>query len=81
MHSKLPSVLSFIVVGLLWEGAARAGWIANYILPAPSAVLDEIVNSHTLLLRSTFITAQEIVLGFALAVARDTHCDFCGWID
>jgi ABC-type nitrate/sulfonate/bicarbonate transport system permease component len=51
-----------------WEVAARIGAVENYLLPAPSEVATALVDDRALLLPDAWTTAQEILLGFALAV-------------
>jgi putative hydroxymethylpyrimidine transport system permease protein len=52
-----------------WEIAARLGAVENYLLPAPSEVARALVDDRDLLLSDTWVTAQEVLLGFAIAVA------------
>jgi NitT/TauT family transport system permease protein/putative hydroxymethylpyrimidine transport system permease protein len=61
----------FLVLALVtgaWEIAARAGAGEDYLLPAPSVVVTALVDDHDLLLPDAWVTAQEVLLGFALAV-------------
>ena len=51
-----------------WEVAARVGAVENYLLPAPSEVAPALVEDRGLLLPDAWVTAQEVLLGFALAV-------------
>ena len=61
--------ISVLLVALaLWEGAARAGMVAPYILPAPTVIVTKIVTSWRDLLPHLWVTALEVVLGFLLAV-------------
>lgn len=53
---------------LAWEASVRGGLIAPYILPAPSAVVERLVDSAPLLAPHVLVTAVEILLGFILAV-------------
>jgi ABC-type nitrate/sulfonate/bicarbonate transport system permease component len=52
-----------------WELLARAGGIEDYLLPAPSEVAEALVDDRHLLLSDAWVTAQEVLLGFALALA------------
>jgi NitT/TauT family transport system permease protein len=63
----LPAA-SFVVALLVWELVSDSGWVAAYILPAPSVIATELYQSRELILSHTYITTMEIVLGFALAV-------------
>jgi putative hydroxymethylpyrimidine transport system permease protein len=65
-------LLPLLLLGSLiagWELLARAGGIENYLLPAPSEIAQALVEDRDLLLPDTWVTAQEVLLGFALAVA------------
>jgi ABC-type nitrate/sulfonate/bicarbonate transport system permease component len=64
-----PPALLLLLVVAGWELAARAGWVEDYLLPAPSEVAQALVDDRALLLEDAWITAQEVVLGFALALA------------
>lgn len=60
-----------IVAALIggWELFARLGGVENYLLPAPSEVARALVEDRRLLLPDTWVTAREVLLGFALAIA------------
>lgn len=62
-----PTVVLVIVLAV-WEGASEAGWIAPYILPAPSAIVAKVWALRVLLLQHTWATTVEILLGFLLAL-------------
>ena len=63
-----PAALLALAVGA-WEAAARLGAVENYLLPAPTEVAQALFDDRHLLLSDTWVTAQEVVLGFAIAVA------------
>ena len=52
-----------------WEIAAQAGWVEDYLLPAPSEVARALVEDRDVLLPDAWVTAQEVLLGFGLALA------------
>ena len=60
-------LLAALVAG--WEVAAQAGWVEDYLLPAPSEVARALVDDRKLLLEDAWVTGQEVLLGFALALA------------
>ncbi len=68
MSILLPLLLLASLIGG-WELVARAGGIENYLLPAPSEVARSLVEDRDLLLPDAWVTAQEVLLGFGLAVA------------
>jgi putative hydroxymethylpyrimidine transport system permease protein len=60
------ALLALVVAG--WEVAARMGWVEDYLLPAPSEVARALVEDRDVLFPDAWITAQEVLLGFLLAV-------------
>jgi len=62
----LYSSIAFLVFIVVWEVFVRSGEIKEYILPAPSAILNEFKNSKDLLLKHSLVTVSETVLGFIL---------------
>jgi ABC-type nitrate/sulfonate/bicarbonate transport system permease component len=63
-----PLLLLALGVGS-WEAIARVGLVEDYLLPAPSEVAQALVDDRDLLLSDTWVTSQEVLLGFALALA------------
>jgi putative hydroxymethylpyrimidine transport system permease protein len=63
-----PFILLALATGA-WETIARIGLVEDYLLPAPSEVAEALVDDRRLLLSDTWVTAQEVLLGFALALA------------
>jgi putative hydroxymethylpyrimidine transport system permease protein len=70
----LPLAVIAVLLGL-WELAARWDLIADalnikpFLIPAPSDVGEALVNDRELLAEDAWVTAQEVLLGFALALA------------
>jgi ABC-type nitrate/sulfonate/bicarbonate transport system permease component len=64
-----PAAALVIAAVAAWEAAARAGWVEDYLLPAPSEVARALVDDRSLLLDDAWVTGQEVLLGFALALA------------
>ena len=58
-----------IIIGLLgiWEGLVRLFDVQRWLLPPPSAIAEELVSSRNLFLDHTWVTLEEIVVGFAIA--------------
>src|SRR5690348_9251600 len=57
-----------IVILLLWEAMTRLFGIPRFLLPPPSLVLTSLAAHSALLLSNTWITALEIIFGFALSI-------------
>ena len=70
MFSKflLPVVILLVVLGV-WEAIVYFRDTPHYILPPPSKIVVTIFAKHELLLKHSFVTLQEMFLGFALAVS------------
>ena len=65
----LPALgLGAAAIGV-WEGAVRALDVQRWLLPPPSVIATEMVDSRALLADHAAITLQEILLGFGLAAA------------
>jgi NitT/TauT family transport system permease protein len=71
-----PTIVLAIVVGF-WEGASQAGWVAPYILPAPSAILVKLWTLREVFLLHTWATTLEIGLGFLLALVTGVVLAVC----
>jgi NitT/TauT family transport system permease protein len=70
LRERTRAVLFYVGIVLAWE-IATAGLelMPAYLLPAPSAILVEIVAAAPLLLTHTLVTLTEILLGFLLGTA------------
>jgi putative hydroxymethylpyrimidine transport system permease protein len=63
-----PLLLLAGAIGL-WELVVRAGHVADYLFPAPSAVARALVDDAGVIGPATLVTLREIVLGYLLALA------------
>jgi NitT/TauT family transport system permease protein len=66
LRRVLTPLVAAVVIVVLWEASCRLFGIAEYILPAPSRVLDAFGENKTVLLTNTWPTLLESLLGFAL---------------
>ena len=62
-----PALL-FIVLAVLWEESVELFGIKRYLLPPLSQVLDSLWTNRMALLAQSWVTTQEVLAGFALAV-------------
>jgi ABC-type nitrate/sulfonate/bicarbonate transport system permease component len=75
MRRWLPPLLVAAALIGLWELAARWDLIADalsiepFLVPAPSDVAESLWSDRELLAENAWVTIQEVVLGFAIAVA------------
>jgi NitT/TauT family transport system permease protein len=63
-----PAIL-FVTVAILWEKAVDLFHIKPYLLPPLSKVATSFWDNRMTLLAESWVTVQEVVAGFALAVA------------
>ncbi|MCI0549214.1 MAG: ABC transporter permease [Candidatus Rokubacteria bacterium] len=67
-HWGAPT-MTVVAIVLLWELAVRFFRIPEYLLPPPSGIATALVAEWRYLAVHTWVTTQEILLGFAMAVA------------
>ncbi len=65
----IPAVI--IVAGLigLWEWVVAANDIPHWKLPSPHSIGEELWTSRGLFLRHTWVTLEEVLIGFSIALA------------
>ncbi len=64
---RIPTILSFVVFLLVWEGAVDIFHIRSYILPAPSAIVNACVKYWSILWDASLYTSRSIAIGFIAA--------------
>jgi NitT/TauT family transport system permease protein len=73
MRSRLSAyvypVVTIVVILVVWELAARLGYVPRYILPSPSGIALRFYELHALILKESLFTLQATLLGFVLSVA------------
>ncbi len=68
-HPALRLVISTAVILGLWQLVVVIFDMPSFILPSPIEVLDRLVTRYDVLLKHTWVTAQEILLGLALGLS------------
>jgi NitT/TauT family transport system permease protein len=68
VRGRVGVVGAFLLLFLVWELAVRLLDIKEYLLPAPSLVLVALARNWPTVLDSAWVTTQEILAGYALAV-------------
>jgi NitT/TauT family transport system permease protein len=66
--SRSAPLAAMVALIALWELVVRVGDVAEYVLPAPTAIVDEAFAQSGLLLDSTWVTLSEVLLGMALTI-------------
>ncbi len=69
MNSRLLSLTLLLLFVAAWETACRFVPVPSFILPAPSSVLTAAFSKTAILLPHAAVTAGEILLGIAAALA------------
>jgi NitT/TauT family transport system permease protein len=62
----VPALVVFVVGILVWEGAVRGFDVQNFLLPAPSAILQTLWSDRGQLWDAAFFTFQEALGGFVI---------------
>jgi NitT/TauT family transport system permease protein len=70
----LPSFVFTILAVAAWEAAVDALQISDLLLPAPSRVVEGMIDNAPVYLSHTWPTLQEILLGYFVALALGTLC-------
>lgn len=70
----LRIVVFYVAALLLWEGLVRSLHVPVWLFPAPSHILDVIAEKNWVMLFHTWVTLEETVLGFALALGLGIVC-------
>ena len=68
LRKRLGAMLIFMLLFLLWEFAVRLFGIKEYLLPPPSKVWTEFWKRHEIVMAGAWVTTQEMLAGYALAV-------------
>jgi NitT/TauT family transport system permease protein len=69
LRKRGAALLIFALFFVLWEAAVRLLGIKEYLLPPPSKVWTEFLKRYDTVMASAWVTTQEILAGYALAVA------------
>ncbi len=64
LQAAAPPALLVVGIVALWEGACRLFEIREFVLPAPSLIGRHLARAFPLYLGHTWVTVQEIVIGF-----------------
>ena len=61
-----PPVLVFLAVAAIWEAAVRGFHVPPFLLPAPSAILQRIVQDHSMLADNLRVTMEAACTGLSI---------------
>lgn len=69
LRKRAGLILVFVAIVLFWEYAVKILGIKEYLLPPPSKVWSEFARRYPAVMQGAFVTTQEILGGYLLAVA------------
>ena len=69
LRRRAGALAIFVLLFVVWEVAVRVFGIKEYLLPPPSKVWVEFLKRYDTVMASAWVTTQEILVGYALAVA------------
>ncbi len=67
--NALPAVVLLLALLGAWQIYATSGGVNQFVLPAPSEMAEELWNNWSLISANLAVTAKEVILGLALALA------------
>jgi NitT/TauT family transport system permease protein len=65
----LETAAAFVAAVLVWQFGVALVHVPKYVLPLPSDIWQAAVHYHSRLLADAVVTSQEIVAGYAVAIA------------
>ena len=68
LKRRAAPLIVFALLFLLWESAVHLTGIKEYLLPPPSKVWAELVKRYPTVMDGAWVTTQEIIAGYVLAV-------------
>jgi NitT/TauT family transport system permease protein len=68
LQRRVGVLIVFAALFLLWEFAVHLFGVKEYLLPPPSKVWTEFMKRYTIVMTSAWVTLQEIIAGYLLAV-------------
>ncbi len=77
----LLQIAAVAVFFALWEGAARMGWVSNFLVGSPAKILEALVRDTRSgqLFVDTGYTLFEAIIGFLLGTAVGSVCGLALW--
>jgi len=73
----LPAALIVVAILGVWEGYVQVFNVERWFLPAPSVIATTIGEDYGLISRHTWVTLEEVIIGFALALAGGVFLASC----
>ncbi|HUQ76780.1 MAG TPA: ABC transporter permease [Burkholderiales bacterium] len=68
LRRRAGAFVIFVLLFVVWEVSVRLFGVKEYLLPPPSKVWTEFLKRSDIVMASAWVTTQEILAGYALAV-------------
>ncbi|MDN2662604.1 ABC transporter permease [Psychromonas sp. 14N.309.X.WAT.B.A12] len=69
LHNALRVIFTLLVLLVIWQATVLLFKLPSFILPEPLSVFERLINRIDILLKHSWITTQEIVLGLLLGLS------------
>jgi NitT/TauT family transport system permease protein len=69
LKAAIPALIPLLLVVLGVEAAVRGGLVKSYLVPAPSSILEVMLNDRAELMQAFFKTSASALAGFAMSTA------------
>jgi NitT/TauT family transport system permease protein len=63
----MPPLALFVGVVVVWEAVSRMFRLPEFVLPAPTAIVEVLISNQRALGYAAFVTAREVLWGFVLS--------------
>jgi len=67
MSRFMPALVLFVGIVVVWEAVARIFRLPEFVLPAPTAIVEVLIAHQASLAYAAFVTSQEVLWGFLLS--------------
>lgn len=65
----MPAVILSMVTIVLWEAVVHIFSVSSFVIPAPTEIVQALIEQWGSLLQATVVTAREILFGFFISIA------------
>ena len=69
-----PALILIFLLLVIWEITCRIAEVPKWLLPVPTDIMIELYQHWNLLLRHSFVTLYEILIGFSFVFCGTANC-------
>lgn len=67
--NKYSAIFLGVLFLLVWEVADRSGWLPQFILPAPTKILEALIQQRQALFENSLVTLTQALVGLLVGIA------------